>query len=52
MGQQVGARKMCCMEDLVAGSRGGGAVKALMLEAAQTHVVTDDVQHAHHLAEY
>ena len=31
--------------------RGRGAVQALVLEAAQAHVVTDDVQHAHHLAE-
>lgn len=28
-----------------------GAVKALVLEATQAHVVADDVQHAHHLAE-
>ena len=39
------------MKDLVAGSRGGGAIKALMLEATQTHVVTDDIQHSHHLTE-
>ena len=32
--------------------RGGrGAVEALVLEAAQAHVIADDVQHAHHLAE-
>ena len=30
---------------------GRGAVQALVLEAAQAHVVADDVQHAHHLAE-
>ena len=36
--------------DLVARSRGGGAVKALMLEATQTHVVADDIKHTHHLA--
>lgn len=35
----------------MAGSRGGGAVEALMLEASQAHVVADDVQHPHHLAE-
>ena len=35
----------------MAGSRGGGAIEALMLEAPQAHVVTDNVQHAHHLAE-
>ena len=38
--------------DLVALACRGGAIQALMLEAAQAHVVADDVQHAHHLAEY
>ena len=36
---------------LVAGSCGSGAVQALVHKAAQAHVVADDVQHAHHLAE-
>ena len=36
---------------LVALRGGRGAVEALVLEAAQAHVVADDVQHAHHLAE-
>ena len=36
---------------LVALRGGRGAVQALVLEAAQAHVVADDVQHAHHLAE-
>ena len=33
------------------GSRGGGAVQALMLEASQAHVVADYIQHPHHLTE-
>lgn len=37
--------------DLMAGSRGRRAVQALMLEAAQSHVVADDVQYPHHLTE-
>jgi len=37
--------------DLVAGSRGCGAIQALVLESAQPHVVADDVQHSHHLTE-
>ncbi len=37
--------------DLMAGSRGCGAIQALMLEAAQSHVVADDVQYPHHLTE-
>lgn len=36
---------------LVSSSRGCGAVQALMLKAPQAHVVTDDVQDPHHLAE-
>ncbi len=38
--------------DLVALACRGGAIQALVLKAAQAHVVADDVQHAHHLAEY
>ena len=30
---------------------GRGAIQSLVLVAAQAHVVTDDVQHPHHLAE-
>ena len=35
----------------MAGSRRGGTIQALMLEAAQAHVVADDVQHPNHLTE-
>lgn len=42
----------CLYRHLVARPRGRGAVQALVLEAAQAHVVADDVQHAHHLAEH
>ena len=41
----------CLNTHLVARAGGRGAVQALVLEAAQAHVVADDVQHAHHLAE-
>ena len=36
---------------LVASSSGSGAVQALVDKATQAHVVADNVQHAHHLAE-
>ena len=36
---------------LVASGGGCGAIQALVLVAAQSHVVAHDVQHAHHLAE-
>ena len=29
----------------------GGAIKALMLETSQAHVVADDIEQAYHLAE-
>ena len=35
----------------MSGLRRGRAVQALVLEAAHAHVVADDVQHPHHLAE-
>ena len=31
---------------------GRGAIQSLVLVTTQPHVVTDDVQHPHHLAEY
>lgn len=36
---------------LVSNASRGGAIKPLMLEATQPHVIADDVQSPHHLAE-
>ena len=47
----VGQAWLQCRLYLVASSSGSGAVQALVHKAAQAHVVADNVQHAHHLAE-
>ena len=36
---------------LMSGSRRCRAIQALMLKAAETHVVTDDIQDSYHLTE-